>query len=195
MNKRHEFEKKILLTYQEYIYLLNKFGKKEAPNKQINFYYDNDDLIMHKSGITCRNRLKNNKYIATIKKHSQTDKDKSIEISDTSSNEKYPKNFKNMGLKLQGQLTTFRTVLINTDHLKVVLDHNQYLGTQDYELEIEYDKPHENEAIALIEEIAISLFYAIIIPNPFSFVYRQEQVFSKSQRFFMRLCSQGSNQK
>ena len=69
-----ELEKKLLLTEDEYDYLMEHLGY-ESPLiqkpivTQINYYFDTDDFSMNRQNTTCRIRLKDGKYKATMKKH------------------------------------------------------------------------------------------------------------------------------
>ena len=69
-----ELEKKMLLTKEEYVILMSRFGyespaKPKPVVKQINYYYDTLDLSMNRQNITCRIRLKDGKYKGIIKSH------------------------------------------------------------------------------------------------------------------------------
>ena len=67
-----ELEKKLLLTEDEYDYLMEHLIY-ESPliqmpiTTQINYYFDTDDFSMNHQNITCRIRLKDGKYKATMK--------------------------------------------------------------------------------------------------------------------------------
>ena len=66
-----ELEKKILLTEEEYYYLMEHLGHDSPlfPKpivKQINYYFDTDDLSMNRQNTTCRIRLKDGKYNYSI---------------------------------------------------------------------------------------------------------------------------------
>ena len=63
-----ETEKKIILTYEEYLAVIMKMCKYAEPVIQTNYYFDTENLTMNRKGITCRIRFKNGKYTAEIKK-------------------------------------------------------------------------------------------------------------------------------
>ena len=70
-----ELEKKLLLTEDEYDYLMERFGYgspliQKPIVTQINYYFDTDDFSMNRRNTTCRIRLKGGKYRATMKRHS-----------------------------------------------------------------------------------------------------------------------------
>lgn len=67
-----ELEKKLLLTEDEYDYLMEHFGYESPLIRkpivtQINYYFDTDDFSMNRQNTTCRIRLKDGKYKVTIK--------------------------------------------------------------------------------------------------------------------------------
>lgn len=188
-----ELEKKLLLTKNEYDYLMEHFGY-ESPRppkpriKQINYYFDTDDLFMNRKNITCRIRLKDGKYRATMKQHSQNS-DHSIETEMEIYNGITSNSFTNMGLKLQGKLETVRCIILKDEICEVALDKNEYLGHTDYELEIEYALDHEKEAQSIFR------FFRDILTRRKYFLVYEESVTeapsapSKSSRFFQKKLS------
>ena len=100
-----ELEKKLLLTKEEYTCLLHHFGNKNQPVKQINYYFDTKDLSMNRQGITCRIRLKNGTYTATMKQHT-SNSDFSTETKMEVRNDLIDNAFVDMNLSLQGELVT-----------------------------------------------------------------------------------------
>ncbi len=177
-----EYEKKILLTQDEY----NKLSKLEGEGKlrfiQTNYYYDTDELKMNMQGITCRIREKNGKYKATIKAHKQDNKECSIEKTKEASSKYDDSLFSGMHLKLQGDLTTERVILYSNNGCEVVLDKNTYLGMTDYELEVEYLPEHEEQATKLIYRY-MSLLYPL---KHWMYNLSQRGSQSKSERYFER---------
>ncbi len=183
-----EFEKKLLLTEQEYHYVINHWNKFASVSLQTNYYFDTDDFIMNKCGITFRIREKNGTYKATIKRHH-------IEYSDCSDEEDLdikpfldPNVFLPYGVHLQGKLITERIILMKSPTCELVLDRNSYLGTVDYELEIEYTAGFDNIADSLRSEVISALkkrnpTIQLRIPSK-----------SKSQRFFERKSKKTDNQ-
>ena len=85
VNKLIEYEKKFLLTKEEYLKLISSLCGNTAPIIQTNHYYDTNNFELNDKGITCRIREKDNKFTATIKTHLP---DKSLEQSKTVANEK-----------------------------------------------------------------------------------------------------------
>ena len=186
-----EFEKKLLLTGDEYDYLMEHLGYENPliPKpvvSQINYYFDTDDFSMNRQNTTCRIRLKDGKYKATIKKHS-AGADQSTETEMEIYNGLERNAFTDMGLKLQGELITKRCVIMNDANCEVVLDKNEYLGHIDYELEIEYTQEHENDAQAILK-----IFRDMLTRRKCFLIYRESiadlsSVPSKSNRFFERM--------
>ena len=140
-----EYEKKVLLTQREYEELLRLAPQAAEPQMQVNYYYDTDDYSMNRRGITCRIREENGKWNATVKYHRRKT-DCSYEKTKRVSGKFDTSLFKGMHVKMQGCLTTFRTVLYTDKKLEIVLDDNRYLDHRDYELEIEY--AYSNRAYA-----------------------------------------------
>lgn len=173
-----EFEKKLLLAEDEYIYLIKHFRKDQPIVRQVNYYFDTDDLFMNQHNITCRIRLKEGKYKGTIKQHliaSEHSTETEIEVRYGI----HDNAFIDMDLQFQGELVTERCIIWSNSFCEVVLDKNDYLGFTDYELEIEYKQNRAREACGI--------FYAIIellgydIDNTLNL---KQTVPSKSKRFF-----------
>lgn len=179
-----ELEKKLLLTEDEYDYLMEHLGF-ESPliqkpvTTQINYYFDTDDFSMNRQNTTCRIRLKDGKYRATMKKHSSS-AEQSTEIEMKVHNGLDSNAFINMGLKLQGELITKRCVVLKDANCEAVLDKNEYLDHTDYELEIEYVSGHENDARKILK-----LFKDMLAHHKGFIAYEgTPDVPSKSSRFF-----------
>lgn len=180
----YEFEKKLLLTEEEYQVLLMYFGRDLSTEKQINYYFDTDDYSMNQKGITCRIRYKNGKYRATMKSHQVLSDDCSIE-SDSDVQNGLEKNcFTDMGLTLQGSLTTERTVVLKNASYEMILDRNRYLGEIDYELEIEYPDGGQHQATQLMEKVCEILLKNCRTTTIRSIRERMKQNRCKSRRFF-----------
>lgn len=192
-----ELEKKLLLTKDEYDYLMERFGYESSLNtkpmvSQTNYYFDTDDLSMNRKNITCRIRLKDGKYKGTMKQHS-LDSDQSTETDIKVRNGLDDNEFIDMGLKLQGALITDRFVILKDANCEVVLDKNEYLGHTDYELEIEYVPKYEKDAQAIYR-----VMLDILIRRKCFLAYKESyeqtpSVPSKSNRFFERMKKDGLN--
>lgn len=176
-----ELEKKLLLTKEEYDRLLRCVNRPVEAFWQKNTYYDTDDLKLNRLGITCRIREKDGVYKATIKAHQSKNVDCSIENSVYVKNQYDDVLFKNMGVKYQGEMKTYRTVLFRDNDIEVVLDKNCYLGWVDYELEIEYKNGKSFFAEVLLFYYT-SLIYSEKRTDMFRTMQRKKQE-SKSSRF------------
>lgn len=185
-----ELEKKLLITKEEYDYLLACFGRNDSNleksiSKQTNYYFDTDNYAMNKQHITCRIRLKDGKYKGTMKAHFKSS-DSSNEIEIEVRNGINKNGFVDMGLKLQGTLVTERCTIIQSEMCEVVLDKNEYLDFTDYELEIEYTSEYED-----IAESTIKFLMDILARKKYSMIlqeYRKSctNFQSKSERFFKK---------
>ena len=183
-----EFEKKLLLSKEEYEYLMECFGYKSPLMQkpiiqQVNYYFDTSDFSMNRQNITCRIRLKDGKYKAMMKQHScNADYSTETEMAIYSGLEKNA--FIEMGLQLQGKLVTERCVILKDDACEVVLDKNEYLGHIDYELEIEYMEKCEKNALSILEMIR-----NMLVNKKYFLAYDENfaSVPSKSNRFFDRM--------
>ncbi len=176
-----EYEKKLMLTEQEYNCLRQFKCKNTLSVFQTNYYFDNDEFSMNKRGVTCRIRQKNGVYKATIKNHGVQKLDCSIE-EDLVEKDYFDINaFSSLGVHLQGDLVTERVVMFADNTCEMVLDRNIYLGTVDYELEIEYLLGFEEKAIELLNEIISEL-----LRQGFDVSREEIRNKSKSERFFAR---------
>lgn len=185
-----EFEKKIMLTYDEYKSLCMLMAKDVLPVTQINYYFDTDDFSMNKKGITYRIRAKDGKFKATVKNHGVGNAECSVENNINLLNDFDLNFFKNLGLNLQGTMTTERLTLYKDEFCTAVLDRNIYLGFTDFELEVEYASGCEEKAVALIEKLAENLSAAQNIISSKELFKRVGKGKSKSERFFKLKSSQ-----
>lgn len=185
-----ELEKKLLISKEEYDYLIERFGYdnqnfKKSTIKQINYYFDTDDFSMNRQNITCRIRLKDGKYKGVMKQHSH-DSDHSTETEMAVHDGIISNAFTDMGLKLQGSLTTERCIILKNFNCEVALDKNMYLGYEDYELEIEYTPNHENDAESVLQIFRDMLWCRKYFPAYQKSFSKRPNVPSKSGRFFER---------
>lgn len=181
-----EYEKKLMLTKDEYTAVKKHIFRGVKPFVQINRYFDTDDLKMYKSNITCRIREKNGLFEATVKEHDAKIKEKSIEHTRViKSTDRSVFGIK--GIKYQGSLITFRLSRTDASGIKIMLDRNIYLDREDYELEIEYAPDLETEAKKELDKIADYLYSRGVIGNIKEFQARAGKGENKSGRFFKRL--------
>ena len=179
-----EYEKKILLSAEEYFALVIMFGERAPVVTQTNYYFDSEDLSMNEIGITCRIRAKNRKFTTSIKNHNIGRLNGSIEEIICEKKHFSYKIFEIMGLILQGELNTKRIILYKDDFCEIDLDRNTYLGVTDFELEAEYLEGYETKALVQLNKIAEALVDSSIITGKKEFLTRASKVKSKSQRFF-----------
>ena len=173
-----EHELKMMLTKDEHHFLLRFFDKLMVESGlQTNYYYDTRDEVMRKRNVTVRVRQKNNKLIGTVKRHLDTD---NCSIEERFGVDTLPRviMWDGMPLWLKGSLQTERKVFQVCDGIILMLDLNQYLGTVDYELEIEYSESLRDQAEGIL------MLIGSMVGN-----YVSNEVISKSERFFRGLNS------
>ena len=173
-----EHELKMMLTKDEHHFLLHFFDKLMVESGlQTNYYYDTRDEVMRKRNVTVRVRQKNNKLIGTVKRHLDTD---NCSIEEHFRVDTLPRVIMWDGkpLWLKGSLQTERKVFRVCDGIVLMLDLNQYLGTVDYELEIEYSETLRKQAEGILMLIGSMVGKSISLDT-----------MSKSERFFQRLNS------
>lgn len=179
-----EYEKKIMLTEDEYLAIVKLLCKDLPVKTQTNYYFDTDNLDMNSNGITCRIREKDGRYKATIKSHCAERPDCSVEEDLSEKTEFDPSSFTGFGLCYQGELVTDRIVVQKDSDCELVIDCNTYLGHKDFELEIEYREESEHMAQALLESVAEILIAVKLLNDGQAFIDRAKQSKSKSHRFF-----------
>lgn len=185
-----ELEKKLPISKEEYDYLMDRFGYdnqkcRKPMQKQINYYFDTDDLLMNKQNTTCRIRLKNGIYKATMKQHSPNG-DQSTETEMEIRTGLESNAFTDMGLKLKGALVTERCIILKDHGCEVVLDKNEYLGHTDYELEIEYAPSSEHHSKHLLNTMIHCLANNVSGDTTQALYNLTREAPSKSTRFFER---------
>ena len=173
-----EHELKMMLTKDEHHFLLRFFDKLMVESGlQTNYYYDTRDEVMRKRNTTVRVRQKNNTLIGTVKRHLETDH---CSMEERFQVDTLPRviMWDGMPLWLKGSLQTERKVFEVCDGIILMLDLNQYLGTVDYELEIEYSEALRKQAEGILMLIGSMVGKSIHLDTV-----------SKSERFFQRLNS------
>lgn len=186
-----EFEKKALLTAEEYAFIKKHCYPIGEVVIQTNYYYDTDDFELNRQGITCRIREKSSRFVATVKDH-QPD-GCSIETSKNAAGRYDTSFFDGMGIDFQGSLTTVRTTFVICDGVFVMLDENKYLDIMDYEIEYEYQTGQYEIVFYEIKELAEILKHHNFIESTESFIGRFENAPSKSCRFFQRKAKLAGN--
>ena len=148
--------------------------------------YDTDDFAMYRRGITLRIREKNVRYIATVKTRDSLHPEQSTEQSTAVENPRDCSFFMEPNLKLYGSLVTDRIVIQKDDITKITLDHNDYLGVEDFELEIEYEPSQLSHVCSVVSQICELLEKHILDFCSETFFHRIDCAKSKSSRFFER---------
>ena len=183
-----EFEKKILLTEEEYQAVLKQRSREGRRHRrehyvQKNHYYDTEDLSMNRQGITCRIREKKGRFTATHKTHTSGHSiEKSAAVTGVS--DLFP--LASTPLKRKGCLLTERHKWSLDNGIVVCLDKNTYLEAVDYELEIEYPQGQDELAYLEIQAVTGDLCSAGLMHSAGEIVGRLLWAKSKSQRFFDR---------
>lgn len=179
-----EFEKKLMLSKQEYETLCELYP--EPTVMQTNFYYDTEDFLYNKKGVTCRIRKKGERYNATVKTHRTSTDDCSVERSQTAQNEYDAALFAGMNVLPQGRLDTYRKDILMPNGICVAIDKNIYLDTEDYELEIEYHPLAEPLCDDVIRTLVMKLPHENREELLQDFYRRMKRAKTKSERFFER---------
>lgn len=150
MDTRFDYEKRLLLSEEEYRAVLKAFGSCPA-EKETSFYYDTAALDMNNKGVTCKITKKGNRNVATVRCYDPRNEEKSIKRSFPSGEDK--NIFEMEGLLCFGSMRTERNIIRIGDHCVASLDKNIYLGTTDCDLIIEYREGYESEAERIIKKI------------------------------------------
>ena len=173
-----ELETKKLLTKATFHKLAELFNHLPIEQfTQINYYYDTENELFRKQNTTCRirqigNYLKGTKKTHAMKENSMYSVEQSFIPTD------FTESFviDNERVFLKGQMTTERMIVPLAPDINLMLDQNMYLGTVDYELELEFSQEYKAEVVGMMK-----LIDSIINIHEFS------PSLSKSERFFERL--------
>lgn len=181
-----EYEVKLMLSKEEYDFIMDVYDSEADSIRQVNYYYDTDGLDMNKKGITCRIRQIGDYLCATMKDHTDGAGGRSEEMSFAVYRVSEVMDFFGFHLRQQGSLVTERTNLKIKADVLATLDKNTYLGTEDYELEIEYQEDNLALAVNILKSIAEMLYSGGVINGTGEFLSRAGAGKSKSARFFDR---------
>ncbi len=152
MTQEIEIEYKNMLTKDEFNLLLTSLPFPQKAETQVNHYFETADFSLKEQGCALRIREKNGSFTMTLKEphttglletHDQLTKDEAdswLNGRPTTTPETINR-LANKGIEVDkliyyGSLTTKRREFAYDDVL-LVLDYNTYLGTTDYELELE----------------------------------------------------------
>lgn len=177
-----EYEKKAILSEKEYL-LLKEHSNVLKRIVQKNYYYDTEDFLLNRQGITYRIREKDGIYEVTAKYPYGDSVRKEVSHSICS----VPKSliFDKKTVNLHGMMETERIFLYRDEMCEIVIDKNTYLGEVDYELEIEYLGDCERYAIHWLWKIWDE-FIIYGFDNEESLYERSLHPSSKSERFFKK---------
>ncbi len=173
-----EYEKKLLLNETEYAIMRELFfrGEDATTTDHVNYYFDTSRQDFHRKGITCRIRQKNGSLQGTIKTHLHDQKDLSKEDSFVVDALPYRFTVCSQTVYLQGSMYTRRSEVEIMPGIRMMLDQNWYLGSIDYELEIEY--------LPFLAAQVEGVMSAIM--NMLHHTSKKTEQLSKSHRFFLR---------
>lgn len=155
-----EIEFKNKLTKSEYNGLKNKWFPSEQPITQINHYFETEDFQLKENRAALRIREKNRTFIATLKEdqgdyfletHLPLSKndyhawiDGHILVKNDLFNRLKQLNIDIEQLSYKGYLTTHR-LQTKRDKMIIALDHSEYNGQEDYEIELEAENEEEGK--------------------------------------------------
>jgi len=108
--------------------------------EQSNHYYDTEDFELFRHGITLRTREQHGRFTTTMKVYLARaegigDARTAVEMQVPIDGDSLPERFD--AYRLLGHLYTKRTRFSLSDNTKLDCDVNQYLGVEDYEVEVE----------------------------------------------------------
>lgn len=173
-----EKEYKYLISKGKYANLL-RFAKEKfsllANNMQVNYYYDDDYFTLHRNGVTLRVRQVGDAL--ELHEKSRLGLKNHLHISDES--KKIVRSLPYIidgRYCLKGSLTTNRHSFILDENHRLDLDENVYLGTTDFEAEIETALEDDDTGLAFIRLLGLTSFH---------------HADGKSSRFFNKLTSHG----
>lgn len=178
-----EKELKILLSKSQFDSLCERFRCSDIFT-HINFYYADNQDILQRKGITVRVREKFGNANLEVKiplgkqglVHVKEEYEKELEaiplrIKGDELTEMT--RFKLPDVTMKGYLITERRVYNWDSNTEICLDHSQYLGYEDYEIEVENQKTIPDEILHILKEEKIEM-----IPTS-----------GKCKRFFEKLWS------
>lgn len=141
--KETEFERKRLLSREEYEGTKAKLGGVPSEVLQINYYYDTQNMLLHKRGITLRLRRLSRDLRLELKRHRRFEGNVRVCDELATALDSMPKS---ISVALDdgtiadchclGSLVT-RRLNYKGDGYLISLDHSLYLGREDFEIEIE----------------------------------------------------------
>ena len=182
------FEKRFLLTNDEYELITKYRYTQGATSVQTNIYYDTDEFKLYQEDITCYIKEKNSIYKSVIE--DRRNQWQECHIKPFMWHKQKPDDFfKRMGLICQGHLQIKRsqyTVQHEYSSFDVIIDQNTYLNYIDYEIEIIYDLRFEFLVYQELYEIESLILSKLGQDAILCFRNRIGTMTDKSDRFFKR---------
>ncbi len=175
-----EYEIKFLVSKARFDKLLHQvLGAYSAASvtvkKQINYYYDTEALTLHGQNTTLRVRQSDGGFLLQEKIHAGDGIPEADESEESIAALPFSIQYREETVVLQGSLQTSRVSVQVGEGIKIEFDENWYLGSHDYEIEIEYANGQKKQVLELCRTLQLS----------------QPNYVGKSARFFQtreRMC-------
>ena len=152
----------------------------------VNYYYDTKDNCLERVGATFRIRECAGRLEGTLKLHGKNTDALSLEIP-VKIDEISDKIILNgQELYLLGSLYTQRKVIVLRNGMKLMIDWNKYLGTEDCELELEFTEENREQAEAFDKLLDLNLTQYWMISGYDMSDIRNKHPLSKYERFMRR---------
>lgn len=178
------FNMTFLITRQEYNCLMNCFSSASANSEIEMYYYDTDDLYLHRKNVTCNIRYANDIFYANIKRHGipcAGIEEQPLQI--THAPEIFP--FSDFPISCRGIMRIKQNIHSPDTDVRIILEKNKYLNQTDYDVTIEYGPKKRPQCKAIVVAIANHLAKQEICTIE-DFIKRAEKEDSKPRRFFER---------
>ena len=159
-----EKEYKALLSRDKFLKLKSRikdvYKSAEAKEfRQINYYYDTEDFSLYESRRTLRVRLIEGKYLMQFKQELEADGlnkvskelEKEIDYLPDIIESAFDIDFDSPA-RLIGSLETSRESIFPRPGVRIDMDISSYLGSIDYEIEVEYESSLPKDIIDMLED-------------------------------------------
>lgn len=162
-----ETELKVLLTKRQYSRLCQRFSCDTFAT-QINFYYTDETEVLKNKNITIRVRAKNGNLALQVKVpcgqqglvHTKNEYEKSLDEVPYIIKGEILQEMTGIAMSdvcMKGYLITERRKTKFENGTEICLDYNQYLGMDDYELEVEYNEEIPSFVFSILKDEKINL--------------------------------------
>lgn len=158
MKLHFEKEFKILLTKEQFVTLLKQYPQAQF-KKQVNTYYDTEDLFIRKQIGAMRIREIDHHFIFTLKqRHQDGAQEFECEVNENSLKAFDSEELRSLFASLHidhaiielTTLTTYRALIPLPDG-ELCFDYNEYNGICDFELEYEF--LHDHDGLTVFNDI------------------------------------------